>query len=75
MEMLKARGLKLFAAYGNTTNDIRAYAAVGIPKARQSLSCKSAELEPGMHRCCTCAILVWASCCMLRSGPMFLQFC
>ena len=37
MEMLKARGLELFAAYGNTTNDIRAYAAVGIPKARQDL--------------------------------------
>jgi len=32
MESLKARGLELYAAYGNTTTDIRAYAAAGIPK-------------------------------------------
>ncbi|CAK0735032.1 hypothetical protein CVIRNUC_000518 [Coccomyxa viridis] len=32
MEMLKAKGLELYAAYGNTTTDIRAYAAAGIPK-------------------------------------------
>ncbi len=30
--MLKGKGLELFAAYGNTTTDIRAYAAAGIPK-------------------------------------------
>jgi hypothetical protein len=32
MEMLKSRGLELYAAYGNTITDIRAYAAAGIPK-------------------------------------------
>lgn len=32
MESLKARGLDIYAAYGNTTTDIRAYAAFGIPK-------------------------------------------
>ena len=32
LEMLKGKGLELFAAYGNTTTDIRAYAAAGIPK-------------------------------------------
>ncbi|KAK9824108.1 hypothetical protein WJX72_007801 [[Myrmecia] bisecta] len=34
MEGLKARGLQIFAAYGNTPTDIRAYASVGIPKER-----------------------------------------
>lgn len=32
MESLKAKGLELFAAYGNTGTDARAYAAAGIPK-------------------------------------------
>ena len=32
MEALKAKGLEIYAAYGNTTTDIRAYAAAGIPK-------------------------------------------
>jgi hypothetical protein len=32
MESLKAKGLDLFAAYGNTGTDARAYAAAGIPK-------------------------------------------
>ena len=32
MEALKAKGLELYAAYGNTTTDIRAYTAAGIPK-------------------------------------------
>ncbi len=32
MEMLKSKGMELYAAYGNTTTDIRAYAAAGIPK-------------------------------------------
>ncbi|EIE27022.1 hypothetical protein COCSUDRAFT_83581 [Coccomyxa subellipsoidea C-169] len=34
MESLKAKGLELFAAYGNTGTDARAYAAAGIPKER-----------------------------------------
>ncbi|KAK9805362.1 hypothetical protein WJX73_006658 [Symbiochloris irregularis] len=34
MEVLKARGLDIVAAYGNTTTDIRAYGAFGIPKER-----------------------------------------
>lgn len=34
MESLKARGLDIYAAYGNTTTDIRAYGAFGIPKER-----------------------------------------
>jgi len=34
MEGLKHKGLKLFAAYGNTTTDIRAYVASGIPLER-----------------------------------------
>lgn len=34
MEMLKSKGMELYAAYGNTTTDIRAYAAAGIPKVR-----------------------------------------
>ena len=33
METLKSRGLDIYAAYGNTTTDIRAYGAFGIPKA------------------------------------------
>lgn len=32
MEALKAKGLEIYAAYGNTATDIRAYAAAGIPK-------------------------------------------
>lgn len=32
MESLKAKGLDIYAAYGNTTTDIRAYSAFGIPK-------------------------------------------
>jgi hypothetical protein len=32
MEALKSKGLELYAAYGNTTTDIRAYTAAGIPK-------------------------------------------
>ena len=32
LEMLKKKGLQLYAAYGNTTTDIRAYSAAGIPK-------------------------------------------
>ena len=32
MGLLTSRGCKLFAAYGNTPTDIRAYAAHGIPK-------------------------------------------
>ncbi|CAL8467040.1 g6576 [Coccomyxa elongata] len=34
MESLKAKGLELFAAYGNTGTDARAYAAAGISKER-----------------------------------------
>eukprot|EP01025_Chloroclados_australasicus_P011072 TRINITY_DN147_c1_g1_i3.p1 TRINITY_DN147_c1_g1~~TRINITY_DN147_c1_g1_i3.p1 ORF type:complete len:802 (+),score=62.20 TRINITY_DN147_c1_g1_i3:219-2624(+) len=34
IETLKSRGLEIFAAYGNTGTDIRAYEAVGIPKER-----------------------------------------
>ncbi len=32
MEALKAKGLEIYAAYGNTATDIRAYGAAGIPK-------------------------------------------
>ena len=32
MEGLKAKGLIIYAAYGNTPTDIRAYTAAGIPK-------------------------------------------
>lgn len=31
MEGLQARGIEIFAAYGNTPTDSRAYKAVGIP--------------------------------------------
>lgn len=34
MEELKAKGLELYAAYGNTGTDIKAYENVGIPKER-----------------------------------------
>jgi len=34
MEELKAKGLELYAAYGNTGTDIKAYEQVGIPKER-----------------------------------------
>ncbi len=37
LEMLKGKGLQLYAAYGNTTTDIRAYAAAGIPKVCSSI--------------------------------------
>ena len=32
MGLLHTRGLELYAAYGNTPTDIRAYLAHGIPK-------------------------------------------
>ena len=32
MSLLTTRGLNIYAAYGNTPTDIRAYAAHGIPK-------------------------------------------
>ena len=38
MESLKAKGLELFAAYGNTGTDARAYAAAGIPKVLSATS-------------------------------------
>ncbi len=41
MEALKAKGLEIYAAYGNTATDIRAYAAAGIPK----VSSKACPLE------------------------------
>lgn len=34
MESLKMKGFELFAAYGNTGTDVRAYEAAGIPKSR-----------------------------------------
>ena len=34
MEELKSKGLELYAAYGNTGTDIKAYEKVGIPKER-----------------------------------------
>eukprot|EP01026_Neomeris_dumetosa_P061563 TRINITY_DN58113_c0_g1_i1.p1 TRINITY_DN58113_c0_g1~~TRINITY_DN58113_c0_g1_i1.p1 ORF type:complete len:768 (-),score=71.74 TRINITY_DN58113_c0_g1_i1:493-2742(-) len=34
MELLKTRGLQMYAAYGNTGTDIRAYEVAGIPKNR-----------------------------------------
>ena len=37
MEALKAKGLEIYAAYGNTVTDIRAYAAAGIAK----VTCKT----------------------------------
>jgi hypothetical protein len=36
MEMLKHRGFEIYAAYGNTGTDVRAYAAAGVPKERYS---------------------------------------
>lgn len=36
MEGLKKKGFELFAAYGNTGTDVRAYEAAGIPKSRYS---------------------------------------
>lgn len=34
MESLQKRGFELYAAYGNTGTDVRAYEAAGIPKER-----------------------------------------
>jgi hypothetical protein len=34
MESLKTKGFELYAAYGNTGTDVRAYEAAGIPKSR-----------------------------------------
>ena len=34
MESLRDKGFELFAAYGNTGTDVRAYEAAGIPKSR-----------------------------------------
>ena len=34
MQQLRAKGLELFAAYGNTGTDVRAYRAAGIPPER-----------------------------------------
>ena len=39
MEMLKSKGLMLYAAYGNTPTDIRAYLAAGIPKVLSVCPC------------------------------------
>ena len=36
MSLLTSRGLTIYAAYGNTPTDIRAYAAHGIPKVNSS---------------------------------------
>jgi phosphatidate phosphatase PAH1 len=34
MQGLRAKGFELYAAYGNTGTDVRAYEAAGIPKER-----------------------------------------
>ena len=36
MGLLSTRGLQLYAAYGNTPTDIRAYEAHGIPKVQEA---------------------------------------
>lgn len=63
MESLKAKGLELYAAYGNTTTDIRAYAAAGIPKVSLSTpplqACKpSTQIYESLRRqSCAMALL------------------
>ncbi|GAB4820517.1 hypothetical protein N2152v2_007563 [Parachlorella kessleri] len=34
MESLKEKGIEIYAAYGNTPTDVKAYAAAGVPKER-----------------------------------------
>lgn len=46
LESLKAKGIQLYAAYGNTTTDIKAYEASGIPKASKLVD----KLQSGSGR-------------------------
>ena len=53
MGLLQSRGLDLYAAYGNTPTDIRAYVAHGIAKVRvlgavRAASCKAGPLQVAM---------------------------
>ena len=52
MGLVTSRGCKLFAAYGNTPTDIRAYAAHGIPKVIVL------NLRPQLCSCRTLAVAV-----------------
>lgn len=57
MESLKAKGLELFAAYGNTGTDARAYAAAGIPKVLHCIS--PVTQHYGMPVCRNSQHLIW----------------
>jgi hypothetical protein len=37
MESLKEKGIEIYAAYGNTPTDIKAYEAAGVPKVGAAL--------------------------------------
>lgn len=45
MESLQRKGFELYAAYGNTGTDVRAYEAAGIPKER----CVDVDQAVGSH--------------------------
>ena len=56
MEELKSKGFELYAAYGNTGTDVRAYEAAGIPKERCAAARPRFALQLIWHdRNSTCA--------------------
>ena len=62
MQGLKRKGFELFAAYGNTGTDVRAYEAAGVPKERCERSVplhagRLAEFEAGCK-----TFLAWSKC-------------